>query len=152
MEYTPDHSACPEDKKSRRRLVKIEERDQNSSIEGKWTKEENVKYVLFMDYHTTIFSSKEKRKYLSSKVGLSEFSSRLLPSWEPERLANVGATFKRSWTSSRSSVKSSSTTSSLSGLHSIKISLSSWLRSWRLQWLKFKMKSDTFQRVSRQIP
>jgi hypothetical protein len=62
MEYTPDHSACPEDKNSRRRLVKIEERDQNSSIEGKWTKEENVKYVLFMDYHTTIFSSKEKRK------------------------------------------------------------------------------------------
>lgn len=39
MEYTPDHSACLDDKNSGRRVVKIEEKDLNSSIEGKWTKD-----------------------------------------------------------------------------------------------------------------
>jgi hypothetical protein len=39
MDYTPDHSACPGGKKTRSRLVKVEEKDPISSTEGKWTKE-----------------------------------------------------------------------------------------------------------------
>ncbi len=43
----------------RRRIEKAVE----NSVEGKWTEEENLRYALFMDFHSKIFLSKEKRKY-----------------------------------------------------------------------------------------
>ena len=39
------------------------EKDENDpTYAGKWTEGENIKYVVFMDYHKNIFISKEKRK------------------------------------------------------------------------------------------
>ena len=60
--YTPDQSIKPVLKRRRRSRIKIESKEAASSFEGKWTEDENVRYVLFMAYHTAIFSSKEKRK------------------------------------------------------------------------------------------
>ncbi len=60
--YTPDQEECVSERRGGRGEVKVEENDAGGSLEGKWTLDENVKYVLFMDYYTPIFSSKEKRK------------------------------------------------------------------------------------------
>ena len=51
------------------------EKNNEKNIEGKWTEEENLKYVVFMDYHSKVFMYKEKRKYHFTYLGLNAFSS-----------------------------------------------------------------------------
>jgi len=72
------------------------EKNNDKSIEGKWTEEENLKYILFMDYHSKVFISKEKRKYFCIDSGLRGFSSLSAIFWQPEPRGSAEATSRRS--------------------------------------------------------
>jgi len=66
-----DHSEdVAKDQVYRRRA----EKQGTNSIEGKWTEDESLKYILFMDHHYKIFVSKEKRKYLFFNLDLNVYS------------------------------------------------------------------------------
>ena len=40
----------------------VEDEENREGIEGKWNDEENLKFVIFVNYYQDIFSSKYKRK------------------------------------------------------------------------------------------
>lgn len=63
--YTPEVDRCSEEVDAQQVYKRRVEKFNKNSIEGKWTEEENLKYILYMDYHYKIFVSKEKRKYIT---------------------------------------------------------------------------------------
>lgn len=103
-----------------------------------------------MDYHTAIFSSKEKRKYRSPQLGPSEFSSPSPPSSAAGPRASAAAISRRSWTSSKSWARSSSTTNSSSDQPSTRTSCKNWPSWWRPPSSKLKNKNSAFRWACRQ--
>lgn len=62
--YSPGVDVFSEEENGEQSYKRRIEKLAKNSIEGKWTEEEKLKYILYMDYHYKIFVSKKKRKYI----------------------------------------------------------------------------------------
>jgi hypothetical protein len=82
--------------------------------EGKWEDDQNLKFIVFIDFYAKIFSSKHKRKYsILLNSDPKKYSSHCRNILEIELLHNAEAITKRLLLSSRPSPDSKNTSSNI---------------------------------------
>jgi hypothetical protein len=94
--YSPDSQQRSEQGRGEVTYKRRLEKTNKNTVEGKWTDEEHLKYVLFMIYHLKTFVSKEKRKYPNLYLGPPESSRLSQNSSAHAHPDSAGATSRRS--------------------------------------------------------